>query len=539
LVNRVLAIVPIAPARQPERFTALQDTSYRTVVKDVKGLGARAKVVKTHANDTALVVATPTDGNCLITSLLRGLHGGQPLSLQQEHVGMLELRSILSDHIKDHNWPHKDVASPQTIEQCVDDVATEGKWCGELAMVAFATLTGSEIKLWRYPADNKESTVIEPLMVSSINEGDDRTMVYLLQTRAPRNGRPEFASHWESIIMKPSVIPPHMIEYGPATRHDDGSESFAWVVDPSRTPQLRISPWTTVTIKGRGSKKSQDRVVCQIKRRGPKGTTHVVVLGTGTRGKDTIITKPLTDVARVAEKQSEEEIKATQSTFNTIIAAKEEEAKAAVAHPVASSTKTWKGGKGSRASTRKRKTGSNKANNTPNSSDDHKSSGDDKNNDDEDDVQPKKKKMTTSGRKKKTQSRNDTPSSSPAPAAAATPTPPSSNSSNNNQHLTPKSARILKLEQDMVELKSTMILTMEAAKASAASATKAASHDNCKHIPASISQHNIQHAFQSYLPSSTPLSMQQQPPTFSQTVSVDPRVLDILQEAMFTARFRR
>jgi hypothetical protein len=247
LVNRVLAIVPIAPARQPERFTALQDTSYRTaVVKDVKGLGARAKVVKTHANDTALVVATPTDGNCLITSLLRGLHGGQPLSLQQEHVGMLELRSILSDHIKDHNWPHKDVASPQTIEQCVDDVATEGKWCGELAMVAFATLTGSEIKLWRYPADNKESTVIEPLMVSSINEGDDRTMVHLLQTRAPRNGRPEFASHWESIIMKPSVIPPHMIEYGPATRHDDGSESFAWVVDPSRTPQLRISPWTTV-----------------------------------------------------------------------------------------------------------------------------------------------------------------------------------------------------------------------------------------------------------------------------------------------------
>ena len=84
-MSRVLAVVPIAPAAAPEKFAPLQDTGYQVaVIKDAKSLGARSKQVRTHADDIALVVATPTDGNCLPTALLRCLHGGQPLSKGQE-----------------------------------------------------------------------------------------------------------------------------------------------------------------------------------------------------------------------------------------------------------------------------------------------------------------------------------------------------------------------------------------------------------------------------------------------------------------------
>lgn len=288
----------------------------------MKSLGQRTKHVMTQAKDEALVVATPTDGNCLITALLRGLHGGQPLSTQQEHDGMLELRRILSEHIKQHNWPHPDVANPQTIDECVNDVATEGQWCGEVAMAAFATLTGSEIRLWRYPNDNKDESVIEPLMKSGINEGPDRQVIHLLQTRAPRNGRPEFASHWESIIMKPSVKPKYAVQTAEPHVNKDGSEEYDWIVDPGRKPPLRLTPWVTAMFKGRGQKKPYSRIICQIKRVSPKvKAITVMVLNMNGRGKTTVISKPLTDVMCIADKQaSVDEIKEARSLFAAMVA---------------------------------------------------------------------------------------------------------------------------------------------------------------------------------------------------------------------------
>ena len=104
--------------------------------------------------------------------------------------------------------------------------------------------------------------------------------------------------------MKPSIIPPHTIQTGPSTIASDKSESFECVVDPSRKPPLRLTPWLTVTVKGRGQKKTTDRIICQLKRKGPKSAIQAIMLGTGSRGKDVIISKPLTDIAHVAATQA-------------------------------------------------------------------------------------------------------------------------------------------------------------------------------------------------------------------------------------------
>jgi hypothetical protein len=308
MVARLFAVLAISPSQQINKFQHLQDTSYKVaIIKDPKSLGARVKPVQTHAGDFALVVATPKDGNCLPTALLRGLHGGQPLSEGQERAGMLVLRRLLADNIKEHNWPHDKVAHPQTLEECVADTETDGRWCGEVCIASFAALTGSVLHLWRYPNDNKDDSKIEPLMVSAFNEGPDRHPVHLLQTRAVRDGRPEFASHWESIIMKPIIVPPHTIQTGPSEILSDGTESFDWIVDPSRQPPLRLKPWDTVTVKGRGKKPSTNRIVCQLKRiKGAKSSLHVVVLGAG-RGKDNVVMKPLPDIAYLAVNQASPE----------------------------------------------------------------------------------------------------------------------------------------------------------------------------------------------------------------------------------------
>jgi hypothetical protein len=533
-VSRVLAVVPIAPALQPSAFAPLQDTGYQVaVIKDAKSLGVRTKSVRTHANDLALVVATPTDGNCLPTAMLRCLHGGRPLSLGQERAGMLVLRQVLADLIKEHNWPHHDIAAPQTIEECIEDVATDGGWCGEVAIVAFATLAGIEIRLWRYNKDKKDESVIEPLMASGINEGVDRITMHLLQTRSPRPGKPEFASHWENIIMKPSVIPPHALQTGPCTIASDKSESFDWVVDPSREPPLRLAPWSTVTVKGRGQKKSSDRIICQLKRKGPKSAIQAIMLGTGARGKYVIVSKPLTDIAHVAAIQATpDDIKSTKDSFTQAIAVAAADADAHIARVVLEGESK----KGSRKKTpviaaaavvvpsrrglKRKRTQKRKAANSSDDKDDE---------DDEDDDAapakpvPKRKGSRHGGSKKKASPKKVAKKSAASPVISPAPAPADPD--------TPKSLRIRQLEKDVADMKAT-IAAVKAAPAAAAPASPSPSQTRLKQI--------LESNFHSSSAESSSITHNEQQPgsssSHTRNTTIESRILDMLEDSLYTNR---
>ena len=73
--------------------------------------------VKTKYGDNAYVFETSKDGNCLIISMMRGFTQGFPWSPSQEEQGMIELRTILAEVMRNHSWPHPYIASPQTIDE--------------------------------------------------------------------------------------------------------------------------------------------------------------------------------------------------------------------------------------------------------------------------------------------------------------------------------------------------------------------------------------------------------------------------------------
>lgn len=234
---------------------------------------SQTKKVKTVAGDSVLVVDGPKDGNCLIAAFVRGLvSGGRPLSPHLEQQAMDELRGILSKVIIEHTWPHPDVASPQTITQCAEETARNCGWCGEVAMAAFASITGTCLKLYRYVNDEKKGNIIEPLMNWNINEGDGddrRPVIHLLQTRLPLPGQPEHCSHWEILMMVPPEPALVGIEYGPiiVDNKDSNIECYEYILNRDVYPHFEVKQWCKYKIKGRGRKHSMERVVCQIQRK--------------------------------------------------------------------------------------------------------------------------------------------------------------------------------------------------------------------------------------------------------------------------------
>ena len=304
------AIVPYLPSADPQRFNRIQSIAYQTaIIKNDDLFLSQTKKVKTAKGDSALVVRGPGDGNCLPTALARGLISqGRPLSPNMEQQAMEEVRSVLSQVILEHTWPHKDVASPQTIAQCAEETARNGGWCGEVAMAAFASITGTCLKLYRYVNDEKKGDVIEPLMNWNINEGsggdDRRHVIHLLQTRVPLPDQPEHCSHWEILIMLPPEQVPVGIEYGPIIVDNKNSsiECYEYIINRNVDPHLRVDRWSKYKIKGRGKKPPMERVICQIhrriitKRNQPQSYGPLQIGMLSNDGALTIITKSINDI---------------------------------------------------------------------------------------------------------------------------------------------------------------------------------------------------------------------------------------------------
>jgi hypothetical protein len=172
MVSHVAALESMAPPANTTPFQVLQGTNYQTaVIKKGKLFDSLTKPVTTKFGDQAIVVATPKNGNCLPTAMLRGLvNNGYPLSTDIEERAVLALRGVLSEAIKSHNWPHAFVAAPQTLDEAINDTANDGQWCGELAIVSLSFVANVEVHLWRYPSDNTQLSILEPIM-SPINPG--------------------------------------------------------------------------------------------------------------------------------------------------------------------------------------------------------------------------------------------------------------------------------------------------------------------------------------------------------------------------------
>jgi hypothetical protein len=293
----------ICPAQSSAAYHVFQTDTYRIGV--LKEFNERIKIVKTTAGDTAWVVEGPKDGNCLPTALLRGLvSGGAPLSARQEHDGQQALRDALALQIREHTWPHEQIAAPQTIEQCIHDTETDGRWMGEVALAAFTIVSGTEVRLWRYVGDKKEGKVIEPIM-SALNpgDGDARLVIHLLQTRDARPDQPEFNGHWEVLIMQPpsAAVTPAGLVFGPA-EVKDGFTMYEWVEDKSRVTHLRVAPLMEVTLKGRGARGHTVRVIHQIRRRNEKSVVQVMVVGTRAGARSpSLAARSLTDVISAKE----------------------------------------------------------------------------------------------------------------------------------------------------------------------------------------------------------------------------------------------
>jgi len=317
MVSKITALTSMTPAPNTPLFQPLQGTAYQTaVLKSGVIFDSLTKQVSTKHGDQALVVATPKDGNCLPTAMLRGLvNNGYPLSPGIEQQAMSELRGILGDSIANHQWPHDLVAHPQTLEECIHDTRTNGRWCGELAIVSLAAVAGVECHLWRYPSDNKELNIIEPLM-SPINpgHGDGRLVIHLLQTRHPLPDKPEHGSHWESVIMKPilpSVTPTLLTYTTSAPIHMDKDEHhYSFIQDNTKVPPLVIKVGEMVTFRGRGTASPYIRYVHQIRRK--QGIAHHYQLmvcpltASGKGAKWCLSGKRLTDVLSTRSATGEE-----------------------------------------------------------------------------------------------------------------------------------------------------------------------------------------------------------------------------------------
>lgn len=328
------AIVPFLPCADPQRFNDLQSTAYQTaIIKNDEHFLSQTKKVKTVAGDSALVVHGPGDGNCLPVALVRGLiSGGKPLSPNMEQQAMEAVRAITSSAILEHKWPHRDVASPQTIAQCAEETARNGGWCGEVAMAAFAALSGTCLKLYRYVNNEQKSNTIEPLMNWNINEGDGddrRPVIHLLQTRLPLPGQPEHCSHWEILILLPPEPAAVGIEYGPIDVENKNSsiECYEFIVNRNVDPHLKIARWFKYEFKGRGKKPAFERVVCQIHRKinfkrgqpSSYGPPQISVIAND--GSANMLTKAMNDVQCLAKVQSGElELKEVKYHYDKAIA---------------------------------------------------------------------------------------------------------------------------------------------------------------------------------------------------------------------------
>lgn len=318
-VAKIAALSSMSPAPNTAVFQPLQGKGYQTaVLRHGTIYDALTKPVKTKYGDDAIVVATPKDGNCLPTAMLRGLvNYGHPLSTLIEQQAVSELRVILAAAIENHQWPHEFVAYPQTIAECIHDVRTDTKWCGELAIVSLASVAGVEVQLWRYPADNAQLNVIEPIL-SPINPGNGsgRLVVHLLQTRHPLPDQPEHGSHWESVIMKPisptaaddsahrpTINAAEVKAYTTSApiMMDKDEHQYSFIQDNNKEPAIVINVGDMVTFSGHGrGKQSHIRYVHQIRRR--HGINHpyqLMVCPLPSSGKGirwSVIGKRLTDV---------------------------------------------------------------------------------------------------------------------------------------------------------------------------------------------------------------------------------------------------
>ena len=253
-------------------------TTYATAVLKSGTIYDELKhVVKTKSGDDAIIFDTPKDGNCLVTAMVRGFNSGFPLSPAIEDQAMLNMRELLSTYMRNHQWPHPWVASPQSIDECIISTATPGQWCGELAIASLATISGCEIQLWRYINDKGSaiaaadgssisgSGIIEH-MCSPINHNDINThcIIHLLQTRDHKPGRPEHNSHWQSVHMLPVHVPSTTIEYGPSMVERPFTY-YDYIHDNTCSPPLRITIKDMVKIKGRGASDSVYRFVHRIR----------------------------------------------------------------------------------------------------------------------------------------------------------------------------------------------------------------------------------------------------------------------------------
>lgn len=226
-----------------------------------------AKQVTTKAGDKAIVIDTLRDGNCMIYSLVRGFFGGYPLSKVIERELMLLLRRILSQEMKTHQWGHTQVAAPQTIEEAIASTATEGEWCGEIALVSFATITGSGVRLWRYSNNDPSSATIEQSFAFNVGNGDPRLIVNILQTRSPLPDRPEHNSHYQSVVMLP--IPPSSptMVYGNVVDTKGDLKYYDYVEDATCSPPFRIAQQVIIKIKGGQQASGTERIVHRIARK--------------------------------------------------------------------------------------------------------------------------------------------------------------------------------------------------------------------------------------------------------------------------------
>lgn len=337
--RRIKAIQPHCPSSTSSSGLAtqfahfLQDgpNSYKeAILKDEEKLRSSWKQVTTKNGDKAYVVPAPGDGNCLPTACLRGfIAGGRPLKPAVEGKGIEEWRKLVGDVILSHTWPHSMIANPQTIEQCVEETKKKGGWCGEVAMSAFAHLTDTCIRLWRYPLDDRDGKIIEPLMQGGINETEKgavpKQIIHLIQTRLAKVGQPEFCSHWESLIMIPPSAAMVGIQYGPIDSTNPFNstllECYEWIENHDVQPIHRIKIGDTLLFKGRGKKPNYERVVCQLSRlrrkiEGPLGALqigHITLDGAA-------MTVGIPNVVKHAEKQlNEADVKLIISRYRSAL----------------------------------------------------------------------------------------------------------------------------------------------------------------------------------------------------------------------------